>query len=86
MAHLCDGQALWIMGKRRVAMKAWNRCLRVAAELKMPYEQGLAHWEIARRLPAGHPERREHFARACELFTSTHAAFDLARARQGFSE
>ena len=62
MAHLCDGQALWIMGKRRVAMKAWNRCLRVAAELKMPYEQGLAHWEIARRLPAGHPERREHFA------------------------
>jgi class 3 adenylate cyclase/tetratricopeptide (TPR) repeat protein len=86
IADLCCGRALWIKGKHRAAMKAWSHCLRVAAQLNMPYEQGLAHLEIGQRLPAGHPERREHLARACELFVATDTSFDLGRARQLLSD
>jgi hypothetical protein len=63
-------------------MKAWKACIRAAIRLKMPYEEGLAQFEIGRRLPAGHPERQACLARACELFSAAGARFDLARARQ----
>ena len=33
----------------------------------MPYEQALAHAEIARHLDAGHPERRSHEESAARI-------------------
>ena len=78
-ACLCNGRVAWLAGRRRAAMRAWRKCLAIAARLGMPWEQGLAHLEIGRHLPAGSPERQEHLARAGEIFARTHSRFDLAR-------
>jgi hypothetical protein len=82
MASLCSGRAAWLAGKPRRAMRAWKKAIAVAARLAMPWEQGLAHLELARRLPAGSPERQEHLARAREIFARVQSRFDLARTQQ----
>jgi class 3 adenylate cyclase/tetratricopeptide (TPR) repeat protein len=81
-ARLCDGLAASLMGKQRAALKAWQRCLLVAAKLHMPYEEARAHLEIGQHLPGNDPQRQTHLVRACELFTAAGTPFELARARQ----
>ncbi|MEK7989948.1 MAG: AAA family ATPase, partial [Thiotrichaceae bacterium] len=49
-AHLWQGLYLWLQGKSRQAHHAWKMGLDEAMRLKMPYECGLAHYEIARHL------------------------------------
>jgi eukaryotic-like serine/threonine-protein kinase len=82
IARLFIGRAAWMLKKPKAAMRAWHSAIRVARGLKMPYEEGLAHLEIARRLAPDHPERPVHHARACEIFAAVGARFDLARAGQ----
>jgi hypothetical protein len=45
----------------------------------MPYEQGLAHYEIGRHLPATDPARATHLSQAYAIFSQLNAAFDVAR-------
>ena len=46
----------------------------------MPYEQGLAHFEIARHLASSDAARVSHLAAARDLFGRLHAARALAAA------
>jgi len=53
----------------------------------MPYEQGLAHYEIGRHLDPNDPDRAVHLDAARDLFTRVHAthalgARDLATDRE----
>jgi hypothetical protein len=47
----------------------------------MPYEEGLAGYELGRHLPFHDPGRRRYLERACAHFEQTRAFRDLARAR-----
>mgnify|MGYP003291721007 CR=1 FL=1 len=81
-AQLWNGLYAWLQGKRGVARRAWSKSLAYAQRLVMPYEEGLAHYEIGRHLDPSDPARREHLTRACEIFTNLNAAFDLERAQK----
>jgi hypothetical protein len=81
-ACLYGGQFAWLSGKRRAAWRAWRRCLLAATRLEMPYEQAVAHFEIARHLPSDASDLGVHLGRACEIFTALEACFDLARAKE----
>jgi hypothetical protein len=86
-AWLHQGQYEWLNGKRRNAYRAWDRSLAGARALGMPYEEGLAHFEIGRRLLEDGQQTdegrgaRQHLACACELFKELGANYDLNRAQ-----
>ncbi len=52
----------------------------------MPYEQGLAHYEIGRHLAVDDPIRREQLTQACEIFARLEATYDLERAQAALNE
>jgi len=81
-AWLRRGQYLWLSGKRAQAHQLWRKSLATAQELAMPYEQGLAHYQIGRHLDAGDPERQAHLQQAIDLFSRLGAepAWDRAQA------
>jgi class 3 adenylate cyclase/tetratricopeptide (TPR) repeat protein len=80
-AWLLQGTADWLEGKLPRASKAWQKSLAAAERLAMPYEEGLAHYELGRHLGTEDPARAVHLARACEIFAQLAAAYDLERAR-----
>ena len=79
-ALLYQGWCDWLSGKEGRAYKRWMESLTAAERLAMPYEEGLAHREIGRRLPASDPGREEHLRRAIDIFNQLNAAWDLERA------
>jgi hypothetical protein len=48
----------------------------------MPFEQGLAHYELGRRLPEGDPARRSHLVDARAIFERLGHLRWLARVNQ----
>lgn len=76
-AWLWHGLYQWAAGREAHAYKAWRKSLEAAERLLMPYDQGLAHYEIARH--AGGSQRRRHLTRAGEIFAQLGASDDLAR-------
>jgi tetratricopeptide (TPR) repeat protein len=80
-ALLWRGWSYWLAGHRRRAHRAWRRSLMTAERLLMPYDQGLAHYEIARHLDPQEPAHSDHLRRATEIFAGLGAAYDLGRAR-----
>ena len=73
---LCD----WLRGKRPKAEKAWRKSLAVAENLEMPFDQGLAHYEIGRHLDVSDSQRRFHLGRASDLFMQCGASYNLGLA------
>ncbi|MFQ5651045.1 MAG: adenylate/guanylate cyclase domain-containing protein [bacterium] len=84
-AWLWQGVYDWQAGKAKKARKSWQKSLSAAERLGMPYEQGLAHFEIGRHLDAGDVARDGHLDRACEIFQRLEVGHDLARAQTVFS-
>ncbi|HXV97519.1 MAG TPA: hypothetical protein VEC93_03785, partial [Anaerolineae bacterium] len=84
-ASLWYGLYTWLSGQPAKAQKAWQKSLVLAERLAMPYEQGLARYEIGRHLPLNNPARRVHLARAAEIFSQINAAYDLSRAQQALA-
>jgi len=76
-ALLFKGLADWLEGAPAEAVKRWQTSLVEAERLGMPYEQGLAHYEIGRHVVGD--ERHHQLAQARQLFAKLGAAFDLAR-------
>ncbi len=76
-AWLWQGLYDWLAGKPDKAHRAWYKSLVVAERLAMPYEQGLAHYEIGRHLTPNDPARQAHLKRAREIFTRLEATYDL---------
>lgn len=76
---LFEGRHDWLRGRHDAAMRSWDRAVRLGAGLSMPYEQGLAHYEIARHLEQGDAGRASHLDACRDLFSRTRAMRDLAR-------
>ncbi len=85
-ARLYQGRMRWLSGRARPAQRCWHKSLTLATKLDMPYEQGLAHYEIGRHLLEGDPDRQTHLARAGEIFERLGAAYDLARVQQASTD
>jgi eukaryotic-like serine/threonine-protein kinase len=63
---LCQGLLAWISGQPARAQRAWRQSLAAAERLGMPYDQLLAHHQLAQH---GHTsERGHHLTRAQQLF------------------
>ena len=67
----------WLRGKRAGARKWWQRSIDLAEELGQPYDLGMTHLEMGRRLG-----ERAHLERAEALFGDIGAEWDLAQARK----
>jgi hypothetical protein len=80
-AQLWQGQYDWLAGNPARAQKAWQASLAAAERLSMPYDQGLAHYEIGRHLEGEESARRAHLTRACDLFAEQGAEYNLRLAR-----
>ncbi|MGD2049005.1 MAG: adenylate/guanylate cyclase domain-containing protein, partial [Chloroflexota bacterium] len=85
-AWLQQGLYDWLDGKERKAYRAWRKSLACAEELDMPFEQGLAHYEIGRHLSAGEKTKegwgaRDHLQQACEIFAGLGTTYDLGQAQ-----
>jgi tetratricopeptide (TPR) repeat protein len=77
-AWLSQGLGAYLSGHHRHALAAWRKSLTAAERLAMPCEQGRAHYQIGRHLPAGDPARRTHLTRAGEIFADIGAQYELA--------
>jgi tetratricopeptide (TPR) repeat protein len=84
-AWVFQGLYDWHAGQTGKAHKAWQKGLAQAERLEMPYEEGLAHYEIGRHLPFDDPQQEKHLTRACELFARLEARHDLKQARQSLA-
>jgi tetratricopeptide (TPR) repeat protein len=69
----------WLLGNTDRANQSWQKSLTAAERLQMPFESGLAHYEIGRHLPANDPARQSHLQKAAEIFERLGAAYHLAR-------
>jgi len=77
-AALWRGDLDWLRGRQRRARAAWGEALALACELDLAHEEGLAHYEIGRRLEPGSAERGAHLERAAEIFTAAGLPLELA--------
>jgi tetratricopeptide (TPR) repeat protein len=80
-AWLYQGRYDWLSGKTSKAHKAWQKSLTFAQKSEMPYEEGLALYNIGRYLPAESKQRQDYLTRASEIFTRLEAKYDLVRTR-----
>jgi hypothetical protein len=78
-AAVLEGRHDWMRGRRDAAMRSWDQAIQLAESLSMPYEQGLAHYEIARHLEPTNAAQADHLAASRDLFNGLHASRDLAR-------
>jgi eukaryotic-like serine/threonine-protein kinase len=84
-AWLWQGLRAHLSGHHRRALKAWDKSLAAAERLAMPCEQGRAHYQIGRHLPAAHPSRLTHLTRAGEIFADIGALHELAQVQAAMS-
>ncbi len=90
-AQLYRGGYAWLDGRPRDAHAAWRESLAQAKAVGLPYEEGLAHYEIGRHLQADQPGldgwgRQEHLQRAAEIFATLGVPYDLARAKAALNQ
>ncbi|OUD12067.1 AAA and adenylate/guanylate cyclase domain-containing protein [Thioflexithrix psekupsensis] len=78
-ALLWQGLHYWLLGRHQRAHTLWKSCITQAAQLGMVYEEGLAHYELARHGVAGDLTTRLHLRQAQRIFTHLNARDDLAR-------
>jgi tetratricopeptide (TPR) repeat protein len=67
-ARLWQGLWYWLAGRPETAHRWWRQSLIAAHQFHMPYEQGLAYYEIGRHLPPSHPQRQASLQQARALF------------------
>jgi tetratricopeptide (TPR) repeat protein len=78
-AQLARGNEAWLSGRGAAAMHAWGTALAEAEQLKMPFEQARARYELGRHLGLQEPARREHLLRARALFSEMGAIDDVEK-------
>jgi hypothetical protein len=79
-AWLNQGRLHWLEHKTGPAWAAWRTSAQLAGQLDMPYEEGLAHYEMGQHTTGA--ERQKYMARAAELFAQVGAEYNLGLARQ----
>jgi serine/threonine protein kinase len=76
------GEAQRLDGKQRAAARCFERARLSARQLGMPYDEALAHLDLARSAPPHSSERAEHAACAEHMLKQLACPLDLERARQ----
>jgi class 3 adenylate cyclase/tetratricopeptide (TPR) repeat protein len=76
-ALVWQGQYDWLSGSHEKAQRIWARALQLAKEMKMPYEEALAHKIIGAHLSEMEPNRKEHLAQAKRIHERLGARADL---------
>jgi class 3 adenylate cyclase/tetratricopeptide (TPR) repeat protein len=76
-AWLMQGRYEWLTGHPAKAQKAWKKALQWAERLAMPYEQGLAYYEIAQHLTQTDPQYNYHLEKARAIFTRLGTNYNL---------
>lgn len=67
-ALLWQGLYDWLIGNPEKAYRTWNHALEAAQKLNLPYEEGLAHYQLSRHLAKNEPAYREHLTKTREIF------------------
>ena len=80
-AWLYLGMYHWLAGKRRKALRAWDKALTIANELEMPYEKARIQFEVGRLYDHDPATCANLLRRAHDGFEEMGAAYDVARAR-----
>ncbi len=80
-ALLAEGRLDWIRGKHAAALKKWKWAAAQARSLKMSYEEGLAHLELAIHSPVV-GARDKDLERARELLEPLNAVYALLRVQE----
>lgn len=80
-AATLQGWYHWLDGKPAKARKAGLKGIAEAQRLKMPYDEGIAHYHLGRFLPKEDPQRAEHLKQAVTIFERLGAAWDLEQAK-----
>jgi hypothetical protein len=75
-----EGRYRWLVGEKRRAHQSWRRAVATAQALSMPYEQGLAYYEIGRHLDPSDAGRNEYLRKAKDIFMRLNASQALAAA------
>jgi class 3 adenylate cyclase len=78
-AWLCEGLSAHLSGHDRRGLAAWRKSLAAAERLAMPCEQGRAHHQLGRHLPASDPAREAHLTHAREIFADIGALYELSK-------
>ncbi len=76
---LYQGWYDWLVDKPDKAHKAWLKSLAYARQLEMPYEEGLAHYEIGRHSKGD--VRLKHLKQAADIFEHLGGMYELGRTR-----
>jgi class 3 adenylate cyclase/tetratricopeptide (TPR) repeat protein len=69
-----EGRRAWLRGRHGEALRRWRSALATAEALAMPYESGVAHYELGRHLPPSDTDRATHLQAAHEIFEALGAA------------
>ncbi len=72
-----QGRLSWLQGEAVNAQKQWRAALETATRFNMAYEQGLAHFEIARHGDLSHPIMQKHLQMAEQIFKQLGVEFEL---------
>jgi tetratricopeptide (TPR) repeat protein len=80
-ASVWQGMGEWMMGRPARAMRFWREAIKLAEQMRTPYELGQAYLEIGRHTPPG-DERRRNLERAAEVFERMGSTADVARAQR----
>ncbi len=67
---LLEGRHDWLRNRRDAAMRSWDKAIQLAERLSMPYEQALAHYEMARHLEPTDVAHANHLAASRDLFNA----------------
>jgi tetratricopeptide (TPR) repeat protein len=81
-ATLWHGTFDWLDGKTTRAHKGWHKSLVAARQLGMPFEEGLAHFEIGRHLADTDPKRLVHLTAAVDIFRRLKTLYNFNRAQR----
>jgi len=79
---LCQAQS----GHLNPAFQSWRKYLAIAERLTMPYESGVAHYEIGRHLSKDDPARQEHLVRAHALFEQINATYERGQTEAALNQ
>jgi tetratricopeptide (TPR) repeat protein len=73
------GLYYWFQGNQKKACRTWQKSIKSAKAMKMPFEVGLVHLEMGRLCPPQEGSRLENFLLAKDIFKDTGALYQLER-------
>lgn len=78
-AYLMQGWYSWLKGDKDTARNQWSIGLQTSRELDIAYEEGFAHYLMARHIDQHSPDYRVHRSRALEIFSDMGAFGEVNR-------